>query len=135
MLKLLHILLFVFCYSVADALSLPLPQTGQDVECGYVVACDDSITTSQPFQERNYDESQGVMLMPRTALRYVVETTSVSAASPALRYSRVSGSSKTLSAAIPSRHVGRITKIFEFNHFRSALRIVYYLHSLCRLRI
>lgn len=135
MLKLLHILLFVFCYSVADALSLPLPQTGQEMECGYVVASNDSITTSQPFQERNYDESQGVMLMPRTALRYVVETTSVSAASPALRYSRVSGSSKTLSAAIPSRHVGRITKIFEFNHFRSALRIVYYLHSLCRLRI
>ena len=133
MLKLLHILLFVFCYSSADALSLP--QTTQDVECGYVVACDDSITTSQPFQERNYDESQAVMLMPRTALRYVVETASVSAASPALRYSRVSGSSKTLSAAIPSRHVGRITKIFEFNHFRSALRIGYYLHSLCRLRI
>ena len=133
MLKLLHILLFVFCYSVADALSLP--QTGQDVECGYVVASNDSIRASQPFQERNVDESQGVMLMPRTALRYVVETTSVSAASPALRYSRVSGSSKTLSAAIPSRHVGRITKIFEFNHFRSALRIVYYLHSLCRLRI
>lgn len=133
MLKLLHILLFVFCYSVADALSLP--QTRQDVECGYVVASNDSIRASQPFQERNYDESQGVMLMPRTALRYVVETASVSAASPALRYSRVSGSSKTLSAAIPSRHVGRITKIFEFNHFRSALRIVYYLHSLCRLRI
>ena len=133
MLKLLHILLFVFCYSVADALSLS--QTGQDMECGYVVACDDSITTSQPFQERNYDESQGVMLMPCTALRYVVEIASVSAASPALRYSRVSSSSKTLSAAIPSRHVGRITKIFEFNHFRSALRIVYYLHSLCRLRI
>ena len=135
MLKLLHILLFVFCYSVADALSLPLPQTGQDVECGYVVASNDSIRASQPFQERNVDESQGVMLMPRTALRYVVETASVSAASPALRYSRVSSSSKTLSAAIPSRHVGRITKIFEFNHFRSALRIVYYLHSLCRLRI
>lgn len=135
MLKLLHILLFVFCYSVADALSLPLPQIGQDVECGYVVASNDSIRASQPFQERNVDESQGVMLMPRTALRYVVETASVSAASPALRYSRVSSSSKTLSAAIPSRHVGRITKIFEFNHFRSALRIVYYLHSLCRLRI
>lgn len=133
MLKLLHILLFVFCYSVADALSLP--QTRQDVECGYVVASNDSIRASQPFQERNVDESQGVMLMPRTALLYVVETASVSAASPALRYSRVSGSSKTLSAAIPSRHVGRITKIFEFNHFRSALRIVYYLHSLCRLRI
>lgn len=133
MLKLLHILLFVFCYSVADALSLP--QTTQDVECGYVVASNDSIRASQPFQERNYDESQAVMLMPRTALRYVVETASVSAASPALRYSRVSSSSKTLSAAIPSRHVGRITKIFEFNHFRSALRIVYYLHSLCRLRI
>ena len=133
MLKLLHILLFVFCCSVAEALSLP--QTTQDVECGYVVANEDSITASQPFQERNYDESQDVMLMPRTALRYVVETSSVSAASPALRYSRVSGSSKTLSAAIPSRHVGRITKIFEFNHFRSTLRIVYYLHSLCRLRI
>ena len=133
MLKLLHILFFVFCYSVADALSLP--QTRQDVECGYVVACDDSITTSQPFQERNYDESQGVMIMPRTTLRYVVETSNGGAISHALRYNRVNGSSKTLSAAIPSRHVGRITKIFEFNHFRSTLRVAYYLHSLCRLRI
>lgn len=132
MLRLLYIFLFVFCYSVADALPL---QTKQDVECGYVVACDDSITTSQPFQERNYDESQGVMLMPRTTLRYVVETSNGGAISPALRYNRVNGSSKTLSAAIPSRHVGRITKIFEFNHFRSTLRVAYYLHSLCRLRI
>lgn len=133
MLRLLYILLFVFCYSVADVSSLPLAE--QSVESESVAVCDDNISTSQPFDKHNYDESQSVMLMPRAASRYVVETGSSSVVSPALRYNRVNSSSKTLSSAIPSRHVGRITKVFEFNHFRSTLRVVYYLHSLCRLRI
>lgn len=133
MLRLLYILLFVFCYSVADASSSSLAK--QDVGCEYVVACDDSIVSTAPFEEYSYDELQGGMLMPRTVTRYVVETSNGGAVSPALRYNRVNSSSKTLSAAIPSRHIGRITKIFEFNHFRSTLRVAYYLHSLCRLRI
>ena len=132
MLRLLYIFIFVFCYSVADALPL---QTKQDVECGYVAACDESITSAAPFDEQSYDNAQGVMLIPRAASRYVVETGNGGAVSPAVRYNRVNNSAKTLSAAIPSRHVGRITKIFEFNHFRSTLRVAYYLHSLCRLRI
>ncbi len=42
---------------------------------------------------------------------------------------------KIMSAAIHSRHSGHTTHIFEYNHFRSSLRVVYYLHTLCRLRI
>lgn len=42
---------------------------------------------------------------------------------------------KILSAAIHSRRAGHLTEIFEYNHFRSSLRVVYYLHTLCRLRI
>ena len=49
--------------------------------------------------------------------------------------SRVESHSKTISQAVPERHAGHVTQIFEFNHFRSSLRVVYYLYVLCRLRI
>ena len=42
---------------------------------------------------------------------------------------------KSLLQAIPERHAGHLTRFFEFNHFRSSLRVVYYLYVLCRLRI
>lgn len=42
---------------------------------------------------------------------------------------------KIMSEAVHSRHAGHITRIFEFNPFRSSLRVAYYLHTLCRLRI
>ncbi|MBQ5726286.1 MAG: hypothetical protein IIV58_02345 [Alistipes sp.] len=42
---------------------------------------------------------------------------------------------KIMSAAIHLRHAGHITHIFEYNCFRSSLRVVYYLYTLCRLRI
>lgn len=42
---------------------------------------------------------------------------------------------KIMSAAIHLRHTGHITHIFEYNCFRSSLRVVYYLYTLCRLRI
>ena len=35
----------------------------------------------------------------------------------------------------PCRHRGHVTDIFNFNQHRSSLRVVYYLHTLCRLRI
>lgn len=35
----------------------------------------------------------------------------------------------------PCRHQGLLTDIFNFNLYTSSLRIVYYLHTLCRLRI
>ena len=42
---------------------------------------------------------------------------------------------KIMSAAVHARHSGHTTHIFEYNHFRSSLRVAYYLHTLCRLRI
>ena len=42
---------------------------------------------------------------------------------------------KFYSSAIPARRAGHITRIFEFNYFRSALRVTFYLYALCRLRI
>ena len=48
---------------------------------------------------------------------------------------RVESHLKSISQAVPDRHAGHVTRIFEFNHFRSSLRITYYLYALCRLRI
>ena len=42
---------------------------------------------------------------------------------------------KFYSSAIPARRAGHITRIFEFNCFRSALCVTFYLYALCRLRI
>ena len=42
---------------------------------------------------------------------------------------------KFFATAVPLRRAGHITRIFEFDYFRSSLRVVYYLHALCRLRI
>lgn len=42
---------------------------------------------------------------------------------------------KYYAAAIPSRRAGHVTRIFEFDTVRSTLRVAYYLHALCRLRI
>lgn len=129
----LYILLFLFNASVVDASSLRMSQTC--VECGVVSACDDNISQREPFDERNGDAWDSAMLLPRTAVRYIVESAGGGNLLPAYRYSRACGSVKSLSEATPHHHVGRITKIVEYNHFRSILRVAYYLHTLCRLRI
>ena len=129
----LYILLFVFYSSVADASSLRTSQVC--VESGVISACDDNIFQSGPFDERNGDTWETTMLLPRTAARYIVENAGGSSLLPAYRFSRTGGPIKCLSEATPHHHVGRTTKIVEYNHFRSILREAYYLHTLCRLRI
>lgn len=42
---------------------------------------------------------------------------------------------RIMAEAINSRLAGHTTKIFEYNPYTSSLRIAYYLHALCRLRI
>lgn len=68
----------------------------------------------------------------RTAASVSVQTHTV--ASQQVRH-RADEHSKSYAAAIPLRRAGHVTQIFEFNRFRSSLRVVYYLHALCRLRI
>lgn len=129
----LYILLFVFYSSVADASSLRTSQVC--VESGVISACDDNISQSGPFDERNGDTWETTMLLPRTVARYIVENVGGSNLLPTYRHSRTGGPIKSLSEATPHHHVGRTTKIVEYNHFRSILRVAYYLHTLCRLRI
>ncbi len=49
--------------------------------------------------------------------------------------SRSESHDKYLVMAFHESHTGHVTRIFEFNHFKSSLRVVYYLYVLCRLRI
>lgn len=129
----LYILLFVFYSSVAEASSLRTSQVC--VESGVISACDDNISQLGPFDERNGDIWEATMLLPRTAARYIVENAGGGNLLPTYRHSRTGGPIKSLSEATPHHHVGRTTKIVEYNHFRSILRVAYYLHTLCRLRI
>lgn len=129
----LYILLFVFYSSVADASSLRMSQVC--VESEVISACDDNIAKAGLFDEHNGVAWEATMLLPRTAARYIVENVGGSNLLPAYRYSRTGGPIKSLSEATPHHHVGRTTKIVEYNHFRSILRVAYYLHTLCRLRI
>ena len=48
---------------------------------------------------------------------------------------RQGNSTKQTLHTSPCRHRGHVTDIFNFNQHRSSLRVVYYLHTLCRLRI
>lgn len=49
--------------------------------------------------------------------------------------SRHESHTKSLLQAIPECHAGHLTRLFEFNLFKSSLRVAYYLYALCRLRI
>ena len=42
---------------------------------------------------------------------------------------------KSLLHTSPCRYAGHVTEIFNFNRYTSSLRVGYYLHALCRLRI
>lgn len=128
---LLYILLFVLNASVVDASSLQ--KHCACVESASISECDYNVALPQTFADCN--TLQGAMLLSRTTARYVVETSGGVSVLPSFRYSRTNSSERVLLAAISSRHAGRITKIFEYNHFRSILRVVYYLYTLCRLRI
>ena len=130
---LLYILLFVLNASVVDDSSLQ--KHCACVESASISECDYNVTLPQTSADCDYDTLQGAMLLSRTTARYVVETSGGVSVLPSFRYSRANSSERVLLAAISSRHAGRITKIFEYNHFRSILRVVYYLHTLCRLRI
>lgn len=128
----LSILLFVLYASVADAPSMPQQQS---VDLPIAVSYGDKIVLSAHFDDSSFCPASSLMLSPRTAARYLVKTGGNGNLLPSFRYNRTNTTLKTPSWCVACSHAGRITKIFEFNHFRSALRVAYYLHTLCRLRI
>lgn len=69
---------------------------------------------------------------PRTAL--TITSQSRIASNQQVRH-RGDEQLKFYASALPARRAGHITRIFEFNCFRSVLRVRYYLYALCRLRI
>ena len=117
----------------------------------------DALSSDNAHNGRSFDYSaatndEGSLLkQPQTTLLQNVATTTLSSShnnatslTPTTKAhsqsSRASArqkieSNKLLSTAIHSRLAGHLTIIFEYNHFRSSLRVAYYLHTLCRLRI
>lgn len=71
---------------------------------------------------------------PRCVVAEEVSSVVSQSSSARCRTSRVA-KSKVLTSAVSDRRAGHVTLIFEYNHFTSSLRVVYYLYTLCRLRI
>jgi hypothetical protein len=109
---------------------------GRVSECdhrqGYVV--DESVASGYVEELICSREYNGDMLLrtPRTAV--TVGQNNLTSINSNVR-TRSESHAKSLLQAIPERHAGHLTRFFEFNHFRSSLRVVYYLYVLCRLRI
>jgi hypothetical protein len=109
---------------------------GRVSECGhtqgYVV--DESVASGYVEELICSREYNGDMLLrtPRTIV--TVGQNNLTSINSNVR-TRSESHVKSLLQAIPERHAGHLTRFFEFNHFRSSLRVVYYLYVLCRLRI
>ena len=91
----------------------------------------ESNTTDEDMM-RTYDNK----MLRSASVRCIMaeECSSVSSPTSSARY-RTTTTLKIMASAVSARHAGHVTRIFEFNHFKSSLRIVYYLYALCRLRI
>ena len=99
---------------------------------GYVV--DESVASGYVKELICSREYNGDMLLrtPRTTV--TVGQNNLTSINSNVR-TRSESHAKSLLQAIPERHAGHVTRFLEFNHFRSSLRVVYYLYVLCRLRI
>lgn len=125
MLRLLYILLFV-------VLSLAVDKSAGDVASADVGRVEVS-APSHAEQLWCCRECNSDML--RT-MRTAAPTIAQNAASTSQQVRHRSDEQlKYYAAAIPSRRVGHVTRIFEFDTVRSTLRVAYYLYALCRLRI
>ena len=71
---------------------------------------------------------------PRCVMAEEVSNVVSHSSSARYRTSRLT-KSKIMASAVSDRRAGHATLIFEYNHFTSSLRVVYYLYTLCRLRI
>ncbi|MBR4995360.1 MAG: hypothetical protein IKY82_04800 [Alistipes sp.] len=136
MLRLLSLILLFVLYApkVDSAIPSCVKPSVAIESCVYesVVDGDDNLSYNVRFSS---DLLQGQVLARPISQRTLLENNGGTSTPSVLRHNRVNSTLRALSSAVPCRHAGRITKIFEYNHFRSVLRVVYYLHTLCRLRI
>ena len=130
--KLLYILLLVAAYAMFSP-------TESATNCEGEKSCVDGELVSGAIDDNFRDEwlccleyNSDMFRSPRTTMSFGQSNNS--SINNVVR-NRVESHSKTISQAVPERHAGHVTQIFEFNHFRSSLRVVYYLYVLCRLRI
>ena len=99
---------------------------------GYVV--EESVDSSYVQELICSREYNGDMLLRSSRTSFTVGQNNLTSLNNSVR-SRSESHTKSLQQAIPECHAGHLTRFFEYNHFRSSLRAVYYLYALCRLRI
>ena len=126
MLRLLYILLFA-CVALLGNYSPELEQGAVCDESHSEIVAENRTEQFVCQRECNSD-------MIRTSSSGAIIVQSNTATSQQVRH-RGEEQLKFYASAVPARRAGHVTRIFEFNCFRSALRVTYYLYALCRLRI
>lgn len=135
MLRLLTLILLFALYSPSVGVASCSLECDKGAVSASSISSDDLTFIGPKSSEAGYEMLQGQILVRVVSQRVVLENSGGAGLQSAVRQHRLHSNSRALSAAIPYCHAGRITKIFEYDYYRSALRVVYYLHTLCRLRI
>lgn len=101
----------------------------------------DSVVSQCLISEQSSSDGDATVIHKDEMLRVLIARytvlepqTTTSAPSRSARFRNLVNH-KIMASAISDRRAGHVTRIFEFNHFRSSLRVAYYLYALCRLRI
>ena len=134
--RIIYILLFSLLYGFCGIINYAdelVFESLQPSQIEHIVSESDS---SDKDVCRMYDND--MLSTPTPSCIMSNETESISSNTSSNRTSaryRTSTTQRIMATAISNRRAGHITTIFEFNHFRSSLRTVYYLHALCRLCI
>ena len=126
MLRLLYILLFA-CVAL-------LGNYSPELERSAVCHAPQSEVVAEHHTEQFVCQRECNSDMIRTSSSGAIIVQSNTATSQQVRH-RGEEQLKFYASAVPARRAGHVTRIFEFNCFRSALRVTYYLYALCRLRI
>lgn len=128
----LLVLAAIFC---VDCVSDDVQQGGCVTACSYVGEIVDGDNDDTTYVELFYSREYSGDLFLRTSRNIVsVGQNNLSSINNSMR-SRHESHTKSLMQAVPESHAGHLTRFFEYNHFKSSLRVVYYLYALCRLRI
>ncbi|MBR2168849.1 MAG: hypothetical protein IKA38_08830 [Alistipes sp.] len=130
--RIIYILLLSLLYGLFGVVNYVEESLSESVQPTRLQQIVDESNTTDKDTDRAYDKD--MLRTPTHRCIAIEEVSSISTPTSSARY-RTSTSQKIMATAIPNRHEGHVTKIFEFNSFTSSLRIAYYLYALCRLRI
>ena len=118
--RIIYILLLSCLYGLFGVVNYAEESLSESVQPTRLQQIVDESDTTDKDTDRAYDKD--MLRTPAPRCIAIEEVSSISTPTSSARY-RTSTSQKIMATAIPNRHEGHVTKIFEFNSFISMLEI------------